>query len=150
MQTSFLASRLLLTRGPGRESESEKLEAEYMRTNPEPDLPRVASVLSSCLTRIFCGFPDRDRDIGHSFQTAMATTTITVGVLALQGGFAEHLSLLRRASEHLKTNFSFLQVRNKEHLNQCDALIIPGGESTTMAIVAARLGLLEPLRHFVK
>jgi 5'-phosphate synthase pdxT subunit len=41
-------------------------------------------------------------------------------------------------------------VRTKEDLDACDALIIPGGESTTMAIVAKNMGLLDPLRDFVK
>ncbi|KAK3378958.1 class I glutamine amidotransferase-like protein [Lasiosphaeria ovina] len=86
-------------------------------------------------------------------------TNITVGVLALQGGVIEHLSLLRKAAASLPTppaddvkpiRFSFIEVRTTEQLAQCDALIIPGGESTTMAIVARRLGLLEPLRQFVK
>jgi 5'-phosphate synthase pdxT subunit len=90
---------------------------------------------------------------------------ITVGVLALQGGVVEHINLLRKAAAHLLSNpssplllppdsgllqFSFAEVRTPSQLSQCDALIIPGGESTTMAIVARRLGLLEPLREFVK
>jgi len=82
------------------------------------------------------------------------TRTITVGVLALQGGVVEHINLLRKASTHIKSpeslQFEFLQVRTTTELSQCDALIIPGGESTTMAIVARRLGLLDPLREFVK
>ncbi|KAK4170026.1 putative pyridoxal 5'-phosphate synthase subunit PDX2 [Cladorrhinum sp. PSN259] len=88
--------------------------------------------------------------------------TITVGVLAIQGGVVEHISLLHRASEYLHSHplpssttkkipdFTFIQVRTVPQLSQCDALIIPGGESTTMSIVAQRLGLLEPLRQFVK
>lgn len=84
--------------------------------------------------------------------------TITVGVLAIQGGVIEHVSLLHRASEHLHSesqstkipDFEFIQVRTAPQLSQCDALVIPGGESTTMSIVAQRLGLLEPLRQFVK
>lgn len=83
---------------------------------------------------------------------------VTVGVLALQGGFLEHLSLLRRAAQHLqsspehagKSTFAFAEVRNPEDLAKCDALIIPGGESTTIALIAAQSGLLEPLRAFVK
>ncbi|KAK4134606.1 SNO glutamine amidotransferase [Trichocladium antarcticum] len=84
---------------------------------------------------------------------------IAVGVLALQGGVAEHLALLRRAaalllsapSQPLATlAFTFTEVRTAPQLARCDALIIPGGESTTMAIVAQRLGLLDPLRDFVK
>jgi 5'-phosphate synthase pdxT subunit len=78
--------------------------------------------------------------------------TITVGVLALQGAFLEHLVLLRKAATHLhgRNSFDFTEVRNVRQLAQCDALIIPGGESTTISFVAAQSGLLEPLRDFVK
>jgi 5'-phosphate synthase pdxT subunit len=83
----------------------------------------------------------------------------TVGVLALQGGFLEHLSLLHKAFAHLKTsypdkwqhrNLNFIEVRNPVELSRCDALVIPGGESTTIAFIAGQSGLLEPLRQFVK
>lgn len=81
---------------------------------------------------------------------------LTIGVLALQGAFSEHIQLLRLASETLRTrhgsdlHFRFLEVRTPAELGACDALIVPGGESTTMSLVAARSGLLEPLREFVK
>ena len=79
---------------------------------------------------------------------------IAVGVLALQGAFLEHLKLLQVASKALAVgpaiSWKFLEVRTSDELTQCDALIIPGGESTTMSLVAARSGLLEPLRDFVK
>ena len=84
--------------------------------------------------------------------------SLTVGVLALQGGFVEHLALLHQAAAtHLtasgvaaKTSFHFVQVRTADELAACDALIIPGGESTTISFVAAQSGILEPLRDFVK
>lgn len=79
--------------------------------------------------------------------------TITVGVLALQGAFLEHLVLLRNAVTQLnetEDSFTFLEVRNQEELSKCDALVIPGGESTTISFVAAQSNLLEPLRQFVK
>lgn len=84
---------------------------------------------------------------------------LTVGVLALQGGFHEHLSLLHKALAHLKASrpakwqqrtLDFIEVRTPGDLSRCDALIIPGGESTTIAFIAAQSGLLEPLRQFVK
>lgn len=82
---------------------------------------------------------------------------ITVGVLALQGGVGEHIHLLKQAAAHILAGgdhdgveFTFIEVRYPEQLATSDALIIPGGESTTMAIVARRLGLLDPLREFVK
>ena len=45
---------------------------------------------------------------------------------------------------------SFALVRTAAQLAACSALIIPGGESMTMALVAERSGLLEPLREFIK
>ncbi|KLJ10975.1 glutamine amidotransferase [Blastomyces silverae] len=79
---------------------------------------------------------------------------ITVGVLALQGAFYEHLKLLRKAAASLSPNetqkWNFIEVRTPAELEICDALIIPGGESTAISLVAARSQLLEPLRDFVK
>ena len=79
---------------------------------------------------------------------------IVVGVLALQGAFYEHLKLLKKASPEVEIGqerkWEFVEVRNAQDLQRCDALIIPGGESTTVSLVAARSNLLEPLREFVK
>ena len=80
----------------------------------------------------------------------------TVGVLALQGAFSEHIQLLRQAAAALKQNkgvdakWAFIEVRTPEQLARCEGLIIPGGESTAISLVAARSGILEPLREFVK
>lgn len=85
-----------------------------------------------------------------------AMTSITIGVLALQGAFSEHIQLLQRASAFLAAHqlqsptWTFLEVRTAAQLAACDALILPGGESTTISLVAARSNLLEPLRAFVK
>lgn len=85
------------------------------------------------------------------------TISLTIGVLALQGAFSEHTQLLRRAfiivneeEGGVKVNWNYIEVRTPKELDQCDALIVPGGESTTISLVAARSGLLEPLRSFVK
>jgi hypothetical protein len=83
---------------------------------------------------------------------------VAVGVLALQGAFNEHVQLLRQAAQILaardndagKRRWTFTEVRTAAELAACDALIIPGGESTTMSLVAERSGVLEPLRDFVK
>ena len=82
-----------------------------------------------------------------------------VGVLALQGGFLEHLVLLRTAAKRLASELGtegakyleihFTEVRTEPELKACDALIIPGGESTTISLVAAQSGLMDPLRDFV-
>ena len=83
------------------------------------------------------------------------TQKITIGVLALQGAFHEHILLFREALlstriQSLGAAWDFIEVRTSHELAQCDALVIPGGESTTMALVASRSDLMDRLRHFVK
>ncbi len=75
---------------------------------------------------------------------------ITIGVLALQGAFHEHITLLNCALTSILTPLHITEVRTPDQLSNCDALIIPGGESTAISLVAERSGLLQPLREFVK
>lgn len=65
-----------------------------------------------------------------------------IGVLALQGDFAEHIAMLRR----LKVETA--EVRLPKDLQGLDGLIIPGGESTTIGKLAVAYNLMEPLRTF--
>ena len=65
-----------------------------------------------------------------------------IGVLALQGDFAEHLVTLRRIG------IAAQEVRLPHHLDDLDGLIIPGGESTTIGKLAVAYGLMEPLEAF--
>ena len=65
-----------------------------------------------------------------------------IGVLALQGDFAEHIAMLKR----LKVDTA--EVRLPEHLKGLDGLIIPGGESTTIGKLAVVYNLMEPLKEF--
>ena len=64
-----------------------------------------------------------------------------IGVLALQGDFAEHVSHLARAG------IEACEVRTREQLERCDGLIIPGGESTTIARLLLAFDLMQPLRE---
>lgn len=65
-----------------------------------------------------------------------------VGVLALQGAFAEHLAVFR----HL--GVEGLEVRLARDLDEISGLVIPGGESTSIGLLARDYRLLEPLREF--
>lgn len=65
---------------------------------------------------------------------------ITIGVLALQGDVREHLRTLAALGVHS------VAVRRPEELAGVDGLVLPGGESTTMARLARTFGLLDPLR----
>src|SRR5262245_30448642 len=66
----------------------------------------------------------------------------TVGVLALQGDFEAHEKALERAGA------TAVQVRTPDQLARVQALVIPGGESTTMLKLLNETGLAEPLREF--
>lgn len=65
----------------------------------------------------------------------------TVGVLALQGDFAEHIDVFQRLGAET------VEVRLPEQLTGIDGLIIPGGESTTIARLLHRWQLQEPIRQ---
>jgi 5'-phosphate synthase pdxT subunit len=65
-----------------------------------------------------------------------------IGVLALQGDFAEHISMLKRIGVEA------VEVRLPKHLDGLDGLIIPGGESTTIGKLAVAYNLMNPLKEF--
>lgn len=67
-----------------------------------------------------------------------------IGVLALQGDFAEHRDMLQNLGVEV------VEVRLPEDLQDLDGLIIPGGESTTIGKLAEDFALIEPLRAFGK
>jgi 5'-phosphate synthase pdxT subunit len=67
-----------------------------------------------------------------------------IGVLSLQGDFREHLATLRALGAEGR------EVRTPAQLDEVDALIIPGGESTTIGKLAVRFGVMEPLRSRIR
>jgi pyridoxal 5'-phosphate synthase pdxT subunit len=66
---------------------------------------------------------------------------VKVGVLALQGDVREHIRALEDAGA------TPVQVRYAQELNDVDALVLPGGESTTIGKLLDRFGLLDPVRE---
>lgn len=69
---------------------------------------------------------------------------MTIGVLALQGDFAEHAAMLKRLGADAA------EVRLPRDLAGLGGLILPGGESTTIGKLAVMYGLMEPLRDFAQ
>jgi 5'-phosphate synthase pdxT subunit len=65
-------------------------------------------------------------------------------VLALQGAFSEHAAMLRCLGARV------VEVRQPQQLAEVDGLVMPGGESTTMGLVAERWGLVAPLKQWVQ
>ncbi|NUQ56405.1 MAG: pyridoxal 5'-phosphate synthase glutaminase subunit PdxT, partial [Dehalococcoidia bacterium] len=75
-------------------------------------------------------------------MTPGISRTRTVGILALQGDFREHREMLERMGHRA------VEVRKTAQLESLDALIIPGGESTTIARLILSNGFQGPLRAF--
>jgi len=68
----------------------------------------------------------------------------TVGVLALQGAYQKHVESLSKLGVTSKL------VRKAAELESCDALILPGGESTTISLLLQEYGLFEPIKIFAQ
>eukprot|EP00041_Stephanoeca_diplocostata_P006684 m.91331 g.91331 ORF g.91331 m.91331 type:complete len:228 (+) comp16487_c0_seq2:233-916(+) len=69
---------------------------------------------------------------------------LSIGVLALQGAFAEHVKMLNTIP-----GVSAREVRTDAELLGLDGIVLPGGESTTMGLIAERSGILPALRGLV-
>jgi 5'-phosphate synthase pdxT subunit len=63
-----------------------------------------------------------------------------IGILALQGDFREHMKAVENSGHHART------IRRSSELDEIDALIFPGGESTTIALLARTYNLIDPIR----
>lgn len=74
----------------------------------------------------------------------------TIGVLALQGAFLEHECYLNKCIDKNDYDIKVQTVKTPAELELCDALIIPGGESTAISQIAERTGLYEHLYNFVR
>ena len=73
-------------------------------------------------------------------MSAARSSTPTIGVLALQGDVREHLAVLAGVGVRA------VPVKDADALARVDGLVLPGGESTTISMLAVRWGLMEPLR----
>lgn len=69
-------------------------------------------------------------------------TTLTIGVLELQGDFAEHSAMLKRCGVG-----KIVGIRQVEDLDGIDGLVFPGGESTTIAKLLERQDMLQPIQN---
>jgi 5'-phosphate synthase pdxT subunit len=85
-----------------------------------------------------CSLPEA----GSSARKSSGKTPL-IGVLAMQGAFAEHVRALEKSGARTRL------VRTREDLEGLDGIVLPGGESTTMTMLMERTGLLEPLRDAI-
>jgi 5'-phosphate synthase pdxT subunit len=76
------------------------------------------------------------------FRRQSSVVDMKIGVLALQGDFAEHITMLRHIGVEA------VEIRLASQLAEINGLIIPGGESTTIGKLAVDFGMMEPLKDF--
>ncbi|MBI5452089.1 pyridoxal 5'-phosphate synthase glutaminase subunit PdxT [Candidatus Gottesmanbacteria bacterium] len=70
-----------------------------------------------------------------------------IGVLAFHGDVIEHIEATKQAAKNLHLNIKVIPVRTKESLHNLDALIIPGGESTTLHKLCEREDMWEDMKR---
>lgn len=71
----------------------------------------------------------------------------TVGVLAFHGDVIEHLEITKKAARNLKLNIKVIPVRTKKEIDKVEALIIPGGESTTLYKLCWQEGMWSKMKQ---
>lgn len=68
-----------------------------------------------------------------------------IGIISLQGAVPEHISMTQNALKNLDITGEAVAVRHPDQLNKCSALVLPGGESTTISKLLRRFELQDPL-----
>src|SRR5256884_5811552 len=89
--------------------------------------------------RTSCSLPEA----GSSAPSVKARAPL-IGVLAMQGAFAEPVKALETAGARTRL------VRTKDDLDGLDGIVLPGGESTTMAMLLERAGMLDSVREAIR
>ncbi|ODS36964.1 glutamine amidotransferase subunit PdxT [Candidatus Altiarchaeales archaeon WOR_SM1_SCG] len=69
-----------------------------------------------------------------------------IGVLALQGDVSEHVMLIKKTLNKIKICGSVVEIKNSGQVKGIDALIIPGGESTTIGKLLIKTGIFQEIK----
>ncbi len=69
-----------------------------------------------------------------------------IGVIAIQGNVQEHIIALENALKEAKLKAELVKIKHKGIVNSCDALILPGGESTTLGRLLEREGISPEIK----
>ena len=75
---------------------------------------------------------------------------ISIGVIGIQGAVSEHLATMERALKEKNIPGRVFIIKNKQNINDVDALILPGGESTTISRILYKSGLHDAISKRIK
>ena len=70
-----------------------------------------------------------------------------IGVIAIQGDVEEHIKALKATLAERGENGEVIRIKHRGIVSSCDAIVIPGGESTTIGRLMEREGITEELRN---
>lgn len=73
-----------------------------------------------------------------------------IGVIAIQGNVAEHVNALERTLAERNDRGEIIRIRHRGLVPDCDAIVLPGGESTTLARLMWREGIAVEVKHAVE
>ena len=73
-----------------------------------------------------------------------------IGVLAVQGAFIEHISMLSLLSNQINEEIECVELRQKSDLEGIDGLILPGGESTVQGQLLKKLDMFDTLKNKIE
>ena len=75
---------------------------------------------------------------------------LSIGVIGIQGAISEHIGSMKSALKEANTSGNVFVVKSKEEINDLDALLLPGGESTTISKELYRSGLHNAILKGIK
>jgi len=75
---------------------------------------------------------------------------LSIGIIGIQGAISEHISSMKGALKEANTSGNVFIVKSKEEINDLDALLLPGGESTTISKELYRSGLHDAILKGIK
>jgi len=75
---------------------------------------------------------------------------IRIGILSLQGDVSEHVSMMTDAMRNMEIRGNIIEVKDRKWIKNLDALVIPGGESTTISKLISMYGLDGEIKNLAK
>lgn len=75
---------------------------------------------------------------------------ISVGVIGIQGAVSEHVASMEKALRGTNTHGEVFVIKNKQEINDIDALVFPGGESTTISRILYKSGFSDAISKRIK
>lgn len=73
-----------------------------------------------------------------------------IGIIAIQGNIEEHVNAMAKAAKKTGIDAGIVKIKHKGLVPACDALILPGGESTTLGRLMEREGIADEIRKVVR